>query len=100
MITNDMYNGEMPKFTGPYDTDTIDTSNFGAWGHFTQIVWKSTQQVGCATQYCPNGLQNAGGITPYFTVCNYYPPGNIRGAYSNVGAPLGQPIVTVIANPN
>ncbi|EXJ78888.1 hypothetical protein A1O1_09290 [Capronia coronata CBS 617.96] len=74
MIGNDMYNREMPFYPGPYDTNNVDTSNFGNWGHFSQIVWKGTQQVGCATQYCPQGLTNAA-FAQYFTVCNYYPPG-------------------------
>ncbi|KAK5047084.1 hypothetical protein LTR84_007027 [Exophiala bonariae] len=99
MITNDMYNGEFSNFPGPFDTDNIDLTNFNNFGHFTQIVWKGTTQVGCATVTCPGGLVNAG-FTPFFTVCNYSPPGNIRGAYSNVGAPLGQPIHVVLANAN
>ncbi|KAG9791587.1 hypothetical protein ABEF95_003226 [Exophiala dermatitidis] len=96
MIGNDMYNREMPNYPGPYDSNNVDTTNFASWGHFSQIVWKGTQQVGCATQYCPNGLTNAA-YAQYFTVCNYYPPGNIAGAYANVGAPLGEPITVVIA---
>lgn len=113
MIGNDMYNREMPFYPGPYDSDNVDLTNFGSFGHFTQIVWKGTQQVGCATQYCPQGLTNAA-YAQYFTVCNYYPPGefsdmtllrswltwqlgNIVGAYSNVGAPLGEPITVVVA---
>jgi hypothetical protein len=76
MITNAMYNGEMPKYPGPYGSDNVDISTFSAWGHFSQIVWADTTQVGCATQYCPNGLANAGANTPpYFTVCNYFPAG-------------------------
>ena len=117
MIGNDMYNGEMPEYPGPYDQDNVDTSNFNSWGHFSQIVWKGTQQVGCATQNCPGGVQNAQG-TNDFTVCNYQPAGkppilpyravssnadvaeigNIQGGYSNVGAPLGKPIIVELTN--
>ncbi|KAK6365455.1 hypothetical protein LTS17_011174 [Exophiala oligosperma] len=93
MIGNDMYNHEMPYYPLPYGVNNPDTSNFGAWGHFSQIVWKGTTSVGCATQVCPT-LQGAT-FTQYFTVCNYYPPGNIGGAYSNVGAPLGQDVVFI-----
>lgn len=114
MIGNDMYNKEMPFYPLPFGVDNPDTSNFGAWGHFSQIVWKGTTQVGCATQFCSN-LVNAD-FTHYFTVCNYYPPGkissqyfvslwrltdllgNIGGAYSNVGAPLGEPITVILTN--
>jgi len=99
MITNDMYNGEFSNYPGPYGQDNIDLSNFNSFGHFTQIVWKSTTLVGCATVNCPGGLQGAS-FTPWFTVCNYYPAGNFVGQYSNVGAPLGGPIHVVLANPN
>ncbi|OAP62583.1 hypothetical protein AYL99_01810 [Fonsecaea erecta] len=97
MIGDDMYNKEMPNYPLPYGLDDPDTSNFDSWGHFSQIVWKGTQQVGCATQFCPNGVVGAE-FTQYFTVCNYYPPGNIQGAYSNVGAPLDQPITVELTN--
>lgn len=52
-------------------------AQFEQWGHFSQIVWKDTKTVGCATVHCPNGLANTGStVSPYFTVCNYGPPGN------------------------
>ena len=74
MITNEMYNDEIGFYPG-YGSEP-DMSNFEKWGHYSQIVWKSTTAVGCATQYCPNGLANTGGdVSPYFTVCNYSPPG-------------------------
>jgi hypothetical protein len=38
-------------------------------GHFTQVVWKSTQKVGCAV---------ARDARREVWVCNYYPPGNLR----------------------
>jgi cysteine-rich secretory family protein len=40
-------------------------------GHFTQVVWKNTQYVGCGKATAANGRV-------YF-VCNYYPAGNGRG---------------------
>ena len=58
----------------------------------TQIVWTNTTSVGCATVDCSaSGLANTGGnVSPYFTVCNYYPPGNYEGEYANsVLAPRG-----------
>jgi len=61
----------------------------------SQIVWKDTTAVGCATYYCGGGLTNfAGTSNPYFTVCNYSPPGNYAGEYgSNIGASLGKTAV-------
>ena len=74
MISNLMYNDEIIYYPG-YGGEP-DMSNFEKWGHFSQIVWKSTTTVGCATQYCPGGLANTGSdVSPYFTVCNYGPAG-------------------------
>jgi Cysteine-rich secretory protein family len=71
-----MYNDEIGFFPLPYGQAQPDMSNFESWGHFSQIVWQSTTSVGCATVNCPNGLANTGaGVAPWFTVCNYSPPG-------------------------
>jgi hypothetical protein len=76
LITNEMYNDEIGFFPLPYGQAQPDMSNFESWGHFSQIVWQSTTSVGCATVNCPNGLANTGaGVSPWFTVCNYSPPG-------------------------
>lgn len=48
----------------------------GEQGHYTQVVWKATKQVGCATSSC--GSDAYGGVT----VCNYMPPGNVAGGYA------------------
>ncbi|TQW00623.1 hypothetical protein V2A60_001689 [Cordyceps javanica] len=59
------------------------------YGHFSQLVWKGSQKVGCATQRCKPGTLY-GGFDSYLTVCNYDPPGNYQGQYgNNVGRPLG-----------
>jgi len=48
-------------------------------GHFTQVVWKGTEEVGCATASCSIGD---------IVVCNYYPPGNVMGQFpANVKNP-------------
>jgi uncharacterized protein YkwD len=41
-------------------------------GHFTQVVWKSTTQVGCGLAQCTDGAM---------LVCNYSPAGNMDGGY-------------------
>ncbi len=55
-------------------------------GHFTQIVWKGTKEVGCAQ------VKNCSAHWPnmeYCTVCQYNPPGNVLGRFSeNVFVPL------------
>ncbi|KAG7707476.1 hypothetical protein KL914_002297 [Ogataea haglerorum] len=41
-----------------------------ATGHFTQLNWKSSTDVGCAYKYC-------GSYLGYYIVCNYLPTGNL-----------------------
>lgn len=41
-------------------------------GHYTQVVWKNTQRVGCGRSTCKSGNWE-------FWVCSYDPPGNIVG---------------------
>jgi hypothetical protein len=40
-------------------------------GHYTQIIWRETQAVGCARVVCPDKSQ--------LWVCNYHPAGNYIG---------------------
>lgn len=56
------------KYSGP-DNCNLET------GHFTQVVWKDTTQIGCAK--VPH--QTIPGT--YVWVCDYSPPGNIEGEY-------------------
>lgn len=95
MITNLMYNDEMGFFSDLYGLASPLMALFDSWGHFSQIVWKSTTQVGCATVMCDSlGNIDASRSLP-FTVCNYNPAGNTGGEYAdNVLKPLGQPMFT------
>jgi len=40
-------------------------------GHYTQIIWNSTTEVGCGKAFCPDNSQ--------VWVCNYEPAGNYVG---------------------
>lgn len=71
------HNGEVNAYPAQdFGKPNPDMSNFEAWGHFSQLVWVGSEQVGCVTQYC-----DAGTIYPdfasYFTVCNYFPAGKL-----------------------
>ncbi|CAD0045891.1 unnamed protein product [Aureobasidium pullulans] len=93
VITELFYNGEVGYFNNLYGQANPDMTNFEKWGHFSQLVWKGTTKVGCATQYCSGGLANVGQyVSPHFTVCNYGSPGNYAGEYAqNIGASLNKP---------
>jgi len=52
-----------------------------AWGHFTQIVWDGTDEVGCATKHCGSGTGVLGGRGGYLLVCRYSGPGNYPNQY-------------------
>ncbi len=47
-----------------------------ACGHYTQVVWRNTTQVGCGAADCASGKYRG-----TFWVCNYNPPGNYGGQY-------------------
>ncbi|KAJ6109504.1 hypothetical protein N7486_001739 [Penicillium sp. IBT 16267x] len=90
MITNLMYNDEIEFFPTPYGESHPSMTKFDKWGHFSQIVWKATTHVGCATVVCdPLGNVDSSDALP-FTVCNYTPVGNVGGEYGdNVLKPGG-----------
>ncbi|XP_075893876.1 cysteine-rich venom protein tigrin-like [Nelusetta ayraudi] len=48
----------------------VGSFNGGVVGHYTQVVWYKSFQVGCAMAYCPDAKYK------YFYVCQYCPPGN------------------------
>lgn len=49
-------------------------------GHFTQLVWKNTTQVGCGAA---EGQTVIGGsiYTGVYVVCQYAPHGNVQGQF-------------------
>jgi hypothetical protein len=65
----DWWAAEMTQFRRGTFPDVSQTGDWDAVGHYTQIVWRDTAQVGCASA--------TDGSYDYF-VCDYTPQGNIR----------------------
>lgn len=60
----DAWNSEKPNYH--YATNTCS----GECGHYTQMVWADSVELGCALKECPSG---------YLVACEYGPGGNIVG---------------------
>jgi pathogenesis-related protein 1 len=56
------------------DTACAQSLNSNGCGHYTQVVWRNTQRVGCGYSTCQSQ-----GYTFEIWVCNYDPPGNFIG---------------------
>lgn len=70
-----------------YDGGTVDqaisTGTFGDIGHYTQIIWRGTRQVGCAI---------ASNSQDDYLVCRNLPAGNVMGAspFDSANGPCGR----------
>lgn len=69
-----LYNEKSKYDSDPQKAIMLNPSpgqNFRVWGHYSQMVWSRTTQIGCgkasSTQY------------PVVLVCRYFPPGNVVG---------------------
>jgi hypothetical protein len=72
-ITDQWYNAEYAAFSNFFGMANPPSSSFGAYGHLTQVLWKSSTKVGCHTAKCPAGTVL--GMESAYTVCNYNPAG-------------------------
>ena len=55
-----------------YSTNTCASGH--VCGHYTQVVWRTSTQIGCARVQCTNNGW-------WFVICSYYPPGNYVGQF-------------------
>jgi pathogenesis-related protein 1 len=62
----DLWGAESADYSSEHDSCAWDRQ----CGHYTQIVWPTTEEVGCGRSVCPSLGQ--------VWVCNYRPKGNIR----------------------
>lgn len=65
-----MFLDERRYFRAAAFPDVSLTGNWADVGHYTQIVWRDTREVGCAID-TGNGMD--------VLVCRYYPAGNVVG---------------------
>jgi uncharacterized protein YkwD len=54
-----------------YKHEKLNSTNWYAAGHYTQMVWRNTKSVGIAMAQCSSGA--------VIIVANYNPPGNYMG---------------------
>jgi Cysteine-rich secretory protein family len=69
----------MSETKGAFDSWMSEASQYsgdGSAGHFTQVVWKASQRIGCGwnLQTCPDGN--------FYFFCEFDPYGNVIGEYS------------------
>ncbi|TGO50492.1 hypothetical protein BCON_0182g00060 [Botryotinia convoluta] len=74
-----------------YDEESIFGSLYGVASpsdtvgdflHFTQMVWQGSHQVGCAVKTCGTDNSIYPGMYVWYSVCNYYPAGNVIGEFA------------------
>lgn len=65
----DSFGKEKSSYKG---TPVSMDSNFYRYGHYTQMVWRDTKEIGCA-------VAKRKDIRGYIVVCRYNPAGNIIG---------------------
>ena len=66
----DLWGSEQAYFTNGNFPDISTTGNWEDVGHYSQMVWRATAEVGC-------GFAEANGND--VLVCDYNPPGNVMG---------------------
>jgi len=62
-----------------------NVSSTGNWedvGHYTQVIWKATKEVGCG---------EASSAKWTYLVCQYKPPGNVQGFSADSGLAVAAP---------
>ena len=57
----------------------LTEANWYPTGHYTQMVWKTTTQIGCATAITKDGGPPGAISENVYLSCHYSPPGNYMG---------------------
>lgn len=64
------WSGERRYFRSGFFPDVSTSGNWSDVAHYTQMIWRSTTNVGCALHQ---------GRSDDYLVCRYSPPGNVTG---------------------
>ncbi|MCC7070375.1 MAG: Fis family transcriptional regulator [Deltaproteobacteria bacterium] len=59
-----------------YDYGANSCADGAQCGHYTQLVWRNTDTLGCGVAHC-----NVDGYAGLLWVCNYNPAGNVVGQH-------------------
>ncbi|KAG0024729.1 hypothetical protein BGZ82_010362 [Podila clonocystis] len=70
------WESEYLEYDYDYDYPEEDEESFKKIGHFSQLVWLDTKQVGCGQTSCSNL-----GSDVTLVVCRYFPSGNYPGEF-------------------
>ncbi|OAA40044.1 putative effector 14 [Metarhizium rileyi] len=84
-VTDMWYLGEIKFYANSFGrANPLQLPSDQQTGHFTQVVWKATTKLGCATVKCNPGTALRSDTKNYswYTVCNYKSPGNVGGQYA------------------
>ncbi|HEU4579671.1 MAG TPA: CAP domain-containing protein [Polyangiaceae bacterium] len=68
-------NGQPTASSESCDAKCIAAQHSSGCGHYTQLVWRNTREVGCGYATCVS----SDGFSDGIWVCNYSPPGNFIG---------------------
>lgn len=71
--------------------DFNDPGYSAATGHFSQVVWKSSNALGCVAQVCSAGIAHTPFTAGTLVICRYAPPGNVIGRFEANVLPPPQP---------
>jgi hypothetical protein len=82
-----MWYDEASSFA-PYYGEASPGGNFMDYGHFTQLVWKSTTAIGCAQTNCGGGSGGSEAASGNLVVCNYYIAGELLCPFGQVAMDL------------
>lgn len=66
------------------DYDASEAKFSKQTGHFTQVVWKETERVGCAAKDCGDPeeeIEEDGPARGWYLACQYSPQGNVKGQF-------------------